>query len=247
MANINIKNADIHFPIFNSENRGLLNTVLRYRRRHEKRMIEKRGVIQGIKGLSNICLRVDSGDRLGIIGSNGAGKTTMLKMMSGIYEPTNGFIKVQGRISALTDITLGMDMDASGYENILIRSMLYGLKKRQAIELFEDIEEFTELGDYLNIPLRTYSAGMLVRLAFAIATATSPEIILMDEMIGAGDNKFIEKAQNRLNNFIDKVDILVLATHNEQIMKRFCNRAILLQSGKIIYDGDVDRALSLLR
>ena len=244
MAHLMLRQVCVDFPIFSSQSRGLINTVLRYSKAHQKR-IEKSGLgaVQ-VHALSNISLQMNDGDRVGLVGRNGAGKTTLLRVLSGVYEPTSGVMESTGVTSALTDLMLGMDPESSGYEFVITRSIVMGLTRSQAKALITDIEEFTELGDYLHLPVRTYSSGMLLRLAFGVATAICPDILLMDEMIGVGDNLFIEKARIRLEKMMNRVQILVLASHNEQIIRSFCNRAILLSEGNVVLEGAVDEVLA---
>lgn len=245
MAHITLNRVSVDFPIFSSQSRGLINTVLRFSQTHQRR-IESSGLggVQ-VHALREINLEIAPGDRVGLIGRNGAGKTTLLRVLSGVYEPTSGYMNSEGEISALTDLMLGMDPDANGYDFIRTRSIVMGLGREQAAALVPDIEEFTELGDYLHLPVRAYSSGMLLRLAFAVATATTPDILLMDEMIGVGDAKFLAKANQRLQTLMAQVQILVLASHNDQILRTFCNKAILLNEGSIVASGNVEDILAL--
>lgn len=196
-----------------------------------------------VHALQNISLALKPGDRIGLIGRNGAGKTTLLRLLSGVYEPTRGLMAQEGRISSLTDIMLGMDLDASGYDNIVMRGIVMGLDRRSAVALIPEIERFTELGAYLELPVRTYSQGMLLRLAFAVSTSITPDILLMDEMIGAGDASFVKKAQDRINGLIDGVSILVLASHNESILQSFCTTGIVMKRGQIELIAPIDECL----
>jgi homopolymeric O-antigen transport system ATP-binding protein len=193
-----------------------------------------------VNALKNVSLELKVGDRLGLIGQNGSGKTTLLRTLGGVYEPTMGSVEVAGKLAALTDMSLGMDPEASGYENIIIRSICMGMTLKEAKALVSEIESFTELGSFLSLPLRTYSAGMAVRLAFAISTNIEPDILIMDEMISAGDLHFIEKARKRIRSLLDNVGILVLASHNLEIISQFCNKVALLHHGEIIEWGDVE-------
>lgn len=243
MASISLQYVSVDFPVYTSRSRGLLNTLFRYAKR-EKSRIEASGLSTfHVHALRNLTLTLKDGDRVGLIGRNGAGKTTLLRVLSGVYEPTFGGIQIGGRVSSLTDIMLGMDMDASGYDNIILRGIVMGLKRKQAIELIPEIEEFTELGEYLHLPVRTYSQGMLLRLAFAVSTAVTPDILLMDEMIGAGDAHFVKKTHTRINNLIGGVSILVLASHNDSILQEFCTTGILLHEGNLMYHGTLDECL----
>ena len=174
-----------------------------------------------VRGLDNIYLNLKSGDRLGIIGGNGAGKTTLLKTIAGIYIPTHGSVKVRGNITALISVGCGMDDEATGYNNIILGGLALGFRKKQIDHKIIDIERFTELGNFLNMPIKTYSAGMKLRLAFAIATSIEPEILLIDEGLGAGDAEFYDKAKKRIDHFVKKASILIIASHSDDLIKRF--------------------------
>lgn len=240
MASISLKNARVEFPAYNSKSRGLVNSLFQFGRSEQKRINSVLTNGNSMPALHDINLDIREGDRLGLVGFNGAGKTTLLRVLSGIYEPTSGIMETQGNISSLTDMMLGMDVDASGYENIFMRGVFLNYSRRQVEALLPDIEEFTELGDYLNLPVRAYSSGMQLKLAFAISTTVCPDILIMDEMVGAGDIKFIQKAQARVNDMLERTKILVLASHDISIIKGFCNRAIWLEKGRIKMSGDVD-------
>lgn len=195
-----------------------------------------------IRALRDVSLTLDAGDRLALIGGNGAGKTTLLRTLAGIFELESGSREVIGGISTIFNMRLGFEMAASGYENILLRGLIEGHSKASVQATIEEIADFSGLGDYLYLPLDTYSAGMLARLAFAIATAWDASILLLDEWIGAGDAGFFKLAQDRLVNYVTNVEILVVASHNPAILKRFCNRAIVLSHGAIVHEGSVDDA-----
>ena len=200
-----------------------------------------------ISALQDLTLELNDGDRVGLIGKNGSGKTTLLRVMSLVYPPTRGKIEITGRISAMFSATLGMSMDASGLENIRNCGMLWGLTADQVENSIEEISDFTELGEYLSMPVRTYSAGMKMRLAFAIATTLDPEILLLDEVIGVGDPAFYKKAFARIKGLIDTSRILVIASHNQPIIQQICNKAIWLKDGSLVQFGDVDNVLEAYR
>jgi ABC-type polysaccharide/polyol phosphate transport system ATPase subunit len=244
MASIQLHDVSIDFPVFTARSRGLLNTLLRLPQR-DKARVEASGLGRvSVHALREVNLQLNTGDRVGLVGANGAGKTTLLRVLSGVYEPMRGELTCSGRVAALTDIMLGMDLDASGHDNIIMRGIVMGLTRRQALGLMPDVEAFTQLGEHLELPVRTYSQGMLLRLAFAVSTSVVPDILLMDEMIGAGDAKFFAQARERINGLIEQVSILVVASHNEDILRSFCNRALVLKEGRIVMDGSVDEALS---
>lgn len=196
-----------------------------------------------VQALSNINISLESGDRLGLIGHNGAGKSTLLRVMAGALFPSQGTISSAGVIGPMFDISLGMEMDATGFENVRMMSGYYNIAPDEVDDLIPEIAEFADLGDYLFAPVRTYSSGMMLRLAFAIATAKQPDIVLLDEVIGAGDAAFYEKAQARLDDFVQSTKMLVLASHSDELIRRFCNKAAVLESGQIVFEGEVDAAL----
>ena len=192
-----------------------------------------------IEALRDISLSLVTGDRVALIGSNGAGKTTLLRVMAGVYEPTVGAVSIRGRVSPMFDVGLGIDSDLSGFDNIRIRGLVLGLTPREIEDRLSDIAAFTELGDYLDMPVRVYSAGMTLRLTFAIATCFKPEILLMDEWIVAGDARFMEKAERRVDEFINEASVLVLASHDIEICKRWCNKALWLDRGSVQQFGEI--------
>jgi ABC-type polysaccharide/polyol phosphate transport system ATPase subunit len=196
-----------------------------------------------VRAVDNMSFEIGQGERVGLIGHNGAGKTTLLRTMAGIYEPTSGVLETIGEVMPLFNLMEGMMPDATGREFIRIRGVLLGLEPNQLDALAEDVIEFCELGSYIDMPVRTYSTGMLVRLAFALSTSVSPDILLFDELIGAGDARFITKAQERLKTFIERSSIVVVASHSRGILYQWCNRLFLLEHGKLIADGPVDDVL----
>jgi ABC-2 type transport system ATP-binding protein/lipopolysaccharide transport system ATP-binding protein len=196
-----------------------------------------------VEALRNISIDIQAGDRVALIGSNGAGKTTLLRVMAGIYEPVSGSVRSQGRISPMFDIGLGIDSEISGFENIRLRGLILGLSSAEIESRMQDIIDFTELGEYLDIPVRTYSSGMMTRLTFAVATCFEPEILLMDEWIMAGDASFISKAEHRIQRFVEKASIMVLASHSLEICRRFCNRGLWMQAGQVRAIGPIDEVL----
>ena len=197
-----------------------------------------------IKALDDVTFEILEGDRIGLLGHNGSGKTTLLRTLAGIYEPVGGSIKINGHAFPLFDLQLGMDQDATGLENIWMRGKLLGLTTRQIGDALDDIAEFTELGEYLHMPIRTYSTGMMLRLAFAISTAVKPEILILDEMIGAGDAAFIARADARLKNFLSRAGILVIASHAMPILRQWCNKGMLLEHGKLIAYGPLEEVIA---
>jgi homopolymeric O-antigen transport system ATP-binding protein len=196
-----------------------------------------------VRALSGVSFALQRGDRLGLIGGNGAGKSTLLRVLAGVYEPTRGRVRVVGHVTPLFDISHGLDMDATGYDNITLRAAYLGLTRREAEAITDDIAAFTELGDYLDLPMRTYSAGMMLRLAFGIATTVRSEVLLLDEWIAVGDIGFLEKAQERASSFVSRSHVLVVASHSEEVIRRLCNKLLWLRKGELAAFGDVDHVM----
>lgn len=207
---------------------------------------KKPGMVS-VRALDKVSFRVEEGDRLALIGHNGAGKTTLLRLLAGVYKPLVGTYRYRGRITPLFNISIGLDMDDTGIDNIFTIGMYLGMSKKEIQQKKQGIVDFSELGDYIHLPVRTYSVGMMTRLSFAIVTSIDPDILLMDEGIGAGDTRFAEKAKARLENFYSRTKILVIASHAEDLIRRLCNKAILLEHGKLIAYGEVNDILQLYR
>lgn len=197
-----------------------------------------------VRALSDLNLDVLDGDRVGIVGANGAGKTTLLKVLGQIYYPSRGQLFTAGKATALLDTTVGLNPDATGRENIILRGMYMDVHPRAMRAHVDQVAEFTELGTYLDMPVRTYSAGMMIRLAFATSTCIQPEILLMDEWLSAGDAHFLKKAQMHMENFVARSSILVLASHSFDLLKRWCRRGVWLRQGKIAAAGTIDEVIS---
>jgi len=242
MAHIHLDQVTIEFPIYNARGRSLTGEL--FRRTVGGIIKSDKAHNVSIVALREISLELADGDRLGLIGHNGAGKSTLLRVLAGIYEPLAGRAHIQGTVASLTDLTMGMNMEATGYENIVSRGVFLGLQVKEIRAMIPEIEAFTELGEFLELPLRTYSSGMLLRLAFAVTTAIVPEILIMDELIGAGDAAFVSKATARLNQMIGNSRILVIASHSTETIRRFCNKAALMETGRIISLGPVDEVLA---
>lgn len=201
-----------------------------------------RGTVS-VRAIDKVSFEVKSGERVGLIGHNGAGKTTLLRAIAGIYEPTGGTLESVGRIMPLFNLMEGMMPDATGREFIRVRGILLGFEPKEIEALADEVIEFCELGDYINMPIRMYSTGMLVRLAFAIATSVTSDILLFDELIGAGDARFVDKAQERLERFVNRSSIVIVASHSRSVLEEWCTRAFLMEHGKLIHDGSVKDVL----
>lgn len=230
-AVLSLDHVNVSFPIYQTGSRSLKKNLISLGSAGRIARDAKDHVT--VDALRDISLKIETGDRVAIVGANGAGKTTLLRVMAGIYEPISGAVTVKGRISPMFDIGLGMDMDLSGYDNIRLRGLLLGLRASQIEKMMSGIAEFTELGDYLEMPVRTYSSGMILRLTFSVATSFQPEILLMDEWILAGDGRFLTKAEARINSLIDNASILVLASHNLKVCRKWCNKALWLKNGEV--------------
>ena len=233
MASILLKNACVDFPIYNSSTgRSLKYHLMQAATGGLMGSNEQGHVI--VKALHDICLDLKEGDRLGVLGPNGAGKSTLLRVISGVYAPTGGSIEVQGKVTSLIDLSLGMDSESTGIENIFLRGALLGYSRRWLSTKVEEIVDFAGIGNFIEMPLRTYSTGMQMRLAFSIATLQQPEILVMDEWLTVGDAEFQEKAQQRLGEIVKKTSILVIATHSPPLVEQVCNRMIKLERGVLI-------------
>lgn len=238
MASITLSKVVVDIPIYDNGNRSIKNSVLSAATGGQIRPREgsKQVVVRAIDHLD---LQIKHGDRVGLIGHNGAGKSTVLRVMSGIYEPTSGSVSVEGETASMFNIGFGMDQDASGWENIILRGMYLGFSRREIEARCQEIGDLTGLGDFLDMPLRTYSAGMSTRLAFAISTAISPDVLLIDEGIGAGDAAFITQAHERMRKFIGEAGILVMASHSNDLLMSWCTEGIWMEHGRIRMRGEI--------
>lgn len=237
MASIELEDLSLAYPVYGASLRSLKTSVIHIatggRLNNEDRIIT-------VDALKNINLRLQPGDRLGLVGHNGAGKTSLLKVLAKIYEPTAGKLQVVGKTNCLFDIMVGMDAGLTGYENIVLRGLLLGFSKREIEKVIPEIEEFAELGDFISMPLKSYSSGMLLRLAFGIVTSIRSEILLVDEVINVGDARFMAKAKTRVIHMIQQSEIMVLSTHDHSMIKEFCNRVLWLEHGQIKALGTPD-------
>jgi ABC-type polysaccharide/polyol phosphate transport system ATPase subunit len=249
---IELNQVSVDIPIFDAGSRSLrhklfLNRVSNLVKRKSQSVggtlkQDKSGAVV-IRALDKVSLTFVDGDRVALLGHNGAGKSTMLRLMAGIYDPTEGSIRTRGRIMTLFNMMEGMAPDAKGRETIRLRGALMGLNNAEINEKIDEIADFCELGDYIDLPVRTYSTGMLVRLMFGITTSVPSEILIMDEFIGAGDAAFFEKAKKRVRGFVSQASTLIVATHSPDIVREWCNKAVLLEHGQVIEFGDADEVL----
>lgn len=193
-----------------------------------------------VQALKDICLSLKDGDRLGVIGHNGAGKSTLLKLLGGIYDPTQGKRQVEGKTTCLFELATGFEMEGTGFDNIELRGLMLGMSPEMIKQKREEIAKFSELGEHLSRPVKYYSSGMFLRLAFSISTAIDPEILLLDEVVAAGDAGFLDKASKRLNDMVDRVNILVFVSHSMPQIRSFCNKCIWMEHGSIREMGTVE-------
>lgn len=226
------------FSVFGSSARSLKNTLMA--QATGGRVMSGARDIVSVRAIDGLNLEIRDGDRIGLVGHNGSGKTTLLRVLAGIYKPNAGEITIDGRVGTLIDINAGLDPEASGIENIYLRGYLLGTGRKQIDRAVDDIAEFTDLGDFLQLPIKTYSAGMAARLVFAVATAFENDILLIDEGIGAGDAEFQEKAQKRVERLFSRTAIVLLASHSEDLIARFCNRRIQMEHGKAVADVPIN-------
>ena len=241
-AHIELEAVTVDFPVYSAFARSLKTGLLHKGTGGRIGRDAGRHVLL-VRALEEVTLTFRQGDRVGLIGDNGAGKSTLLRVLAGVHQPTRGQVRRRGRVASLFDLSLGIDPDATGYENIMVRGMFLGLTRSEVRERIEEIAAFTELGDFLAMPVHTYSTGMMLRLAFAACTCMEPEILLMDEWIGVGDASFVEKAQRRLAQFVDRAGILVVASHNPPLLERNCTQGVLLDAGRIVAAGPIGDVL----
>ena len=245
MSFLRLRDVCVEFPIYQASSRSLKKALLASTTRGNLGRDARDRI--NVRALIDVSLEIGEGDRFGLIGLNGAGKTTLLKVLAGVYEPTTGYFSSAGRVSSLLDISVGFNLDATGRENIVLRGMYMGIHPHEMRERAAEVAEFTELGDYLDMPVRTYSAGMMIRLAFAASTCIPPDILIMDEWLTAGDVQFLEKAQRRVETFVRTSSILVLASHSLELVEQWCNRGILLHHGRTLAVGPVGEVVAAYR
>ena len=230
MAKIKFDNVTLRYPVYNAHSMYLRNHLVRMA---TGGLIENSSNLMVVTALNQVSFELNDGDAIGLVGHNGAGKSTLLRTIAGIYEPEQGKIIRQGRIATVLEIGAGLEAELTGYDNIISLGMMMGLSHAQAVALTPDIESFTELGDFLQLPVRTYSSGMTMRPMFAVATAITPEILLIDEMFATGDASFQQKSQERIQNMIGAPKIFVFASHNPDLIRRYCNRVFRLEHGNL--------------
>jgi ABC-type polysaccharide/polyol phosphate transport system ATPase subunit len=245
MVEISLHDVSVSFPIYDGVSRSLKNRIVTASTGGH--ITAGSGQATVVRALNEITFTLEHSDRLALIGHNGAGKTTLLRVIAGIYTPMRGRVRRVGKVAPLFDTGFGMDPEATGYENIRLRGLYLGLSKKEIDDRIDEIADFAELGSFLGMPLRTYSAGMQTRLAFAVSTSMDPEILLLDEQIGAGDAAFMAKASRRLEDLVARSGILVLASHSDDAVRRFCTKGLLLEQGSVKFAGSAEEALEAYR
>lgn len=248
MTRVSVDRLCLHFPVYHAENRTLKRSMARTlatRSSHRagSALVEDSRHRVTVDVLRDISFSLESGERLGLVGGNGAGKTTLLRALAGIYEPVSGRVRMRGSIGTLLDTQLGMNMELTGIENVRLRCLFHGMGKAGTARILENVAGFAELGDFIAMPVKTYSSGMLVRLAFGLATAITPDVLLMDEWFMAGDITFLAKAKARIEALVQESDALIMSSHQPDIMRRWCTRLIWLDNGRIRMDGPTDIVL----
>ncbi len=243
MAQIDLHSIFIEFPIFNVNARSI--------KKHFLKLATGGSIVKDanqhiiVNALNDVSLSFKHGERVGLIGHNGSGKSTLLRLLARIYEPTRGQIKIDGHVSPMLDFATGMESEFTGYENIYIQGILLGSSRKEIKKKVDDIAELTGLGDYLAMPVRTYSSGMKIRLAFAISTSIKPDILLIDEIFGAGDAAFMDKARAKMISLLDQSSIVVMASHADDLIREFCTKVLLLEGGRVKYFGSVEKAFDI--
>ncbi|NMP27986.1 ABC transporter ATP-binding protein [Rahnella sp. SAP-1] len=233
------KNLTVEFPIYENSHRSFKKSILNLST--GGRIGKDAGKHPIVRALDNLNFDFKEGERVGLVGHNGSGKTTLLRVLAGVYAPVKGTLTSRGRIASLLDVSMGLDPDATGFENIYLRGIMDGLRPSVIKSKIDEIADFTELGEYLNLPVRIYSSGMMLRLAFAISTSVDADIIIMDEWLSVGDEAFKDKAKERLTRLIEKAYLVVLATHDPVLINKVCTRKLHMEHGVIISDLPVDK------
>lgn len=238
MPHIELEHVDLDFHVGAERHTTLQKAVWHGLRRH-------RAEARTVRALKDLSLTIKSGERVGIIGHNGAGKSTLLKVLAGIYPPQRGRVTIEGHVCPLFEFVTGFEMEATGWENIRTRALLLGMSPKEIDQKIDGIAAFSSLGEFLDIPVRHYSSGMFVRLAFATSTAVDPQILLLDEVMAAGDAAFIESARQRMNELMLRASVVVFASHSLDVLPSFCDRTILLRQGRIVADGPTPEVVRL--
>ena len=241
-SSIKLKNVTIDFPVFGANTRSIKNKLLST---YKKNNIQKKSdnSISIIRALNNISFTLSDGDTVGLIGANGAGKSTLLRVLTNVYEPVYGTVEICGKITSLIDFNMGLDVESTGIENIKLLSLLQGQEMTNIDSSIDYIAEFSGLGEYINMPVRSYSSGMQLRLAFSIATNIVPEILILDEVVNVGDANFINSTRKKINEIMESSKIVVLASHEPSLIQSICNKVIWLDNGELKFIGGTKEGL----
>lgn len=237
MTIVKATNIYVQFPVYSSSQRSFKKVL--FAKKVGGGLNNEKGNIT-VNALNNVSFEVNEGDRVALIGHNGAGKTTLLRVLAEVYHPTSGSLSIKGNVVSLIDMAMGMDSEATGYQNIFIRGILLGLSLKEIKTHVNDIIEFSELGEYINLPVRTYSSGMILRLAFSVISILKPSVLLMDEWLTVGDSAFKNKMGAKLEDMINDTSVLILASHSKEIIRKYCNRYFLLENGALT-EINIDR------
>ncbi len=240
MSTVSLKNVSLEFPIFNAQKLSLRNVIVDTLGGVFDR---QKNSVPIVRALDNISFNTEPGDRIGLIGHNGSGKSTLLRLLAGIYYPTSGAMKIDGSISTLFGTAVGLNEEMTGNENLFLSSLIFTGNYKKTKDSLEKLALFTELGNYLQLPIRTYSEGMKMRIGFAAATNFSPDILLIDEVFGAGDKHFAEKSSKRVEDLIHGSNTLFFASHSNDLIKKFCNKAIWMSKGKVVEFDKIEKVL----
>jgi len=245
VALLELDNISLDFPVLHAKTRGK-HAVMQSKAVGGQLAAGGAGYLR-VRALEGLSLRLEPGDRLALLGHNGAGKSTLLRVMAKLYTPTEGRVVVQGRVAPLLNLSFGLDMEATGYDNIFIRGLFLGMSRAEIKRKIDSIAEFSELGEFLDLPMRTYSSGMRARLAFAVSTHVDTDILLLDEVVATGDAAFLRKANEQLEGFMMQSKIMVLASHSNAVLRDLCNKALLLEHGRAKAYGAVDDVIEIYR
>lgn len=240
MPFIELDRASVEFPVFDAAARSLKTTMLK---KVVGSTIASKGGHVIVRGLTDVSLTLKDGDRLGLVGHNGSGKTTLLRVLSGIFTPTSGTARIEGDCVSLINMALGIDAEATGRENILLRAAIMGMSRAEIAARIDEIADFSGLGEFIDMPFRTYSSGMQLRLAFAASTSIRPEILVLDEWLSTGDEDFKKNANDRLRQMLDTTRIVVLASHSQALLREHCSRVVWMERGAVYMDGPAGEVL----
>lgn len=238
MTSINVRGLTLDYPVYSVQAKSLRSAVMAAA--VGGKLLKTNSDMTVVRALSNVQFSLQQGDRLGIIGHNGSGKTSLLKVLAGVYEPTQGFVDIDGRVSSMLSMSIGVDHEATGLQNIRTILMMQSRSRKDIDKKLPQVVEFSDLGHFVHMPFKTYSAGMMARLIFAAGTSLDAEILIMDEWLGAGDASFREKAAQRMQSVVSNAGIVVLATHDPNLVKRVCNKVLVMEGGRAVFLGSLE-------